>query len=48
MATRLVVSPLTAKSHVSRIMAKLGARDRTQVVVTAYEYGMVSPGWLEG
>ncbi|MEU7080865.1 response regulator transcription factor [Streptomyces sp. NPDC046409] len=46
-ATQLVVSPLTAKTHVSRIMAKLGARDRSQVVVMAYEYGMVSPGWLE-
>ncbi|MCW8375871.1 response regulator [Streptomyces justiciae] len=45
-ATRLVVSPLTAKTHVSRIMAKLGARDRSQVVVMAYEYRMVSPGWL--
>ncbi|MFJ3086371.1 response regulator [Streptomyces sp. NPDC086838] len=46
-ATQLVVSPLTAKTHVSRIMAKLGARDRSQVVVMAYEYGMVSPGRLE-
>jgi DNA-binding NarL/FixJ family response regulator len=46
-ATQLVVSPLTAKTHVSRIMAKLGARDRSQVVVMAYEYGMVSPGWLK-
>ncbi|MEU1125224.1 response regulator transcription factor [Streptomyces sp. NPDC005899] len=46
-ATQLVVSPLTAKTHVSRIMAKLGARDRSQVVVMAYEYRMVSPGWLE-
>ncbi|MFE1878781.1 response regulator [Streptomyces diastatochromogenes] len=45
-AARLVVSPLTAKTHVSRIMAKLGARDRSQVVVLAYEYRMVSPGWL--
>ncbi|MET8809714.1 response regulator transcription factor [Streptomyces sp. NPDC004546] len=45
-AAQLVVSPLTAKTHVSRIMAKLGARDRSQVVVMAYEYRMVSPGWL--
>lgn len=45
-AARLVVSPLTAKTHVSRIMARLGAGDRSQVVVHAYEYGMVSPGWL--
>ncbi|MEU6538553.1 response regulator transcription factor [Streptomyces sp. NPDC047000] len=43
-ARQLVVSPLTAKTHVSRIMAKLGARDRSQVVVMAYEYGMVTPG----
>ncbi|MFD7061321.1 response regulator [Streptomyces sp. NPDC059906] len=45
-AAELVVSPLTAKTHVSRILAKLGARDRSQVVVMAYEYRMVSPGWL--
>ncbi|MCJ0869139.1 response regulator transcription factor [Streptomyces sp. AP-93] len=45
-AARLVLSPLTAKTHVSRIMSKIGARDRSQVVVLAYEYGMVSPGWL--
>ncbi|MFE7076906.1 response regulator [Streptomyces sp. NPDC057620] len=45
-AAELVVSPLTAKTHVSRIMAKLGARDRSQVVVMAYEYRMVSPGRL--
>lgn len=45
-AAQLVVSPLTAKTHVSRIMAKLGARDRSQVVVMAYEYRMVHPGWL--
>ncbi|MFI9588582.1 response regulator [Streptomyces sp. NPDC052236] len=46
-ATSLVVSPLTAKTHVSRIMTKMGARDRSQVVVMAYEYGMVNPGWLD-
>jgi DNA-binding NarL/FixJ family response regulator len=40
----LFVSPLTAKTHVSRIMAKLGARDRVQLVVIAYETGLVSPG----
>ncbi|MGW3422969.1 response regulator [Streptomyces phaeochromogenes] len=45
-AARLVLSPSTAKTHVSRIMSKLGARDRSQVVVLAYETGMVSPGWL--
>jgi DNA-binding NarL/FixJ family response regulator len=40
-AERLVVSPLTAKTHVSRIMLKLGARDRAQVVVIAYQSGLV-------
>ncbi|WP_151480505.1 response regulator [Streptomyces albicerus] len=45
-AARLVLSLSTAKTHVSRIMTKLGARDRSQVVVLAYESGMVSPGWL--
>ncbi|MFB6821283.1 response regulator [Streptomyces virginiae] len=45
-ARRLVVSPLTAKTHVSRTMVKLGARDRAQLVVLAYESGMVRPGWL--
>jgi DNA-binding NarL/FixJ family response regulator len=45
-ARRLVVSPLTAKTHVSRAMTKLGARDRAQLVVLAYESGLVRPGWL--
>lgn len=45
-ARRLVVSPLTAKTHVSRTMVKLGARDRAQLVVLAYESGLVRPGWL--
>lgn len=44
-ATKLVLSPLTAKTHVSRIMTKLGARDRAQLVVLAYETGLVTPGW---
>jgi DNA-binding NarL/FixJ family response regulator len=43
-AGRLFVSPLTAKTHVSRIMTKLDARDRAQVVVLAYECGLVQPG----
>lgn len=43
-AAELYVSPLTAKTHVSRILAKLGARDRTQLVVIAYETGLVTPG----
>jgi DNA-binding NarL/FixJ family response regulator len=43
-AARLFLSPLTAKTHVSRIMTKLGARDRAQIVVTAYETGLVTPG----
>ena len=41
-AERLVLSPLTAKTHVSRLFLKLGARDRAQLVVTAYETGLVS------
>ncbi|MFE3179308.1 response regulator [Streptomyces violascens] len=45
-ARRLVVSPLTAKTHVSRAMVKLGTRDRAQLVVLAYESGLVRPGWL--
>jgi DNA-binding NarL/FixJ family response regulator len=44
-ATRLFVSPATAKTHVSRAMVKLGARDRAQLVVFAYEAGLVRPGW---
>lgn len=44
-AARLVVSPATAKTHVSRAMVKLGARDRAQLVVIAYEAGLVRPGW---
>jgi DNA-binding NarL/FixJ family response regulator len=42
--TRLFLSPLTAKTHVSRTMSKLGARDRAQLVVMAYESGLVTPG----
>lgn len=45
-AERLVVSPATAKTHVSRAMGKLHARDRAQLVVIAYEAGLVRPGWL--
>ena len=44
-AARLVVSPATAKTHVSRAMIKLHARDRAQLVVLAYESGLVRPGW---
>lgn len=44
-AERLYVSPMTAKTHVSRAMTKLAARDRAQLVVFAYESGLVRPGW---
>jgi DNA-binding NarL/FixJ family response regulator len=43
-ATRLVISPTTAKTHISRILTKLGARDRAQLIVMAYESGLVRPG----
>ncbi|MFC8722210.1 response regulator [Kitasatospora sp. NPDC057198] len=43
-AERLFVTPLTAKTHVNRAMTKLGARDRAQLVVIAYETGLVRPG----
>jgi DNA-binding NarL/FixJ family response regulator len=43
-AARLYLSPLTVKTHVSRAMTKLDARDRAQLVVLAYETGLVSPG----
>jgi DNA-binding NarL/FixJ family response regulator len=46
-AQRLFVSPATAKTHVSRAMVKLGARDRAQLVVFAYESGLVTPGRTE-
>lgn len=42
-AERLFVSPLTAKTHVNRAMTKVGARDRAQLVVAAYQSGLVSP-----
>lgn len=45
-ATRLVVSPATAKTHISRAMVKLGARDRAQLVVFACEAGLAHPGRL--
>jgi DNA-binding NarL/FixJ family response regulator len=44
-AARLVLSPATAKTHVSRVMTKLGARDRAQLVVIGYESGLVRPRW---
>ncbi len=44
-AARLVISAATAKTHVSRAMIKLGTRDRAQLVVFAYEAGLVRPGW---
>jgi DNA-binding NarL/FixJ family response regulator len=47
-AVHLFISPLTCKSHVSRILAKLDARDRIQLVVLAYESGLVIPGQADG
>jgi len=44
-AQRLIMSVATAKTHVSRAMIKVGARDRAQLVVVAYETGLVRPGW---
>ena len=44
-AHRLYMSTSTAKTHATRAMAKLGARDRAQLVVAAYESGLVRPGW---
>jgi DNA-binding NarL/FixJ family response regulator len=43
-AAQLFLSPLTVKTHVSRAMLKLGARDRAQLVVIAYQSGLVAPG----
>lgn len=43
-AAHLVISAATARTHVSRVMTKVGARDRAQLVVLAYESGLVSPG----
>jgi DNA-binding NarL/FixJ family response regulator len=45
-ALRLYVSVATVRTHVSRLMLKVDARDRAQVVVTAYETGLVRPGWM--
>ena len=46
-ARRLFLSPATAKTHVSRAMVKLRVRDRAQLVVLAYESGLVRPGWSQ-
>jgi len=47
-AGRLVISPLTAKTHVSHILSKLQCRDRAQLVAVAYESGLVAPGGRDG
>jgi DNA-binding NarL/FixJ family response regulator len=45
-AAQLVLSPATAKTHVSRAMTELGVRDRAQLVDIDYESGLVRPGWI--
>jgi DNA-binding NarL/FixJ family response regulator len=47
-AVELTLSPATARTHVSRTMTKLGARDRAQLVVAAYQTGLVKPGPTAG
>jgi DNA-binding NarL/FixJ family response regulator len=44
LAASLVISPATARTYVSRLLAKLNARDRSQLVILAYESGLVTPG----
>ncbi|MBB3725193.1 response regulator transcription factor [Nonomuraea dietziae] len=44
-AAKLVISPLTAKTHITRALMKLNVRDRVQLVILAYESGLVRPGW---
>jgi DNA-binding NarL/FixJ family response regulator len=46
-ASQLYPSPSTAKTHTARAMTKLGARDRAQLVVFAYEAGLIRPGWAD-
>ncbi len=47
-AAHFVLSPATVKTHVNRAMMKLGARDRAQLVVFAFESGLARPGWATG
>ncbi|WP_121830323.1 response regulator transcription factor [Streptomyces sp. S1] len=47
-AAALVISPLTAKTHISRAITKLGLRDRVQLVITAYEHGLVNASRTDG
>ena len=47
-AAHLFISTVTAKAHVARLLAKLGARDRVQLVITAYQPGLVTPSGGKG
>ena len=47
-ASQLFLSPATAKTHVGRVLSKLNARDRAQLVAIAYETGVVRPGTRDG
>lgn len=47
-AQRLFMSSATARTHVSRLLSKLGAKDRSQLVALSYESGLIAPGYRDG